>query len=210
VPDEVQPDPIRNRIQEILFERPPTRQRIIGGVALLVVTFSVVVLARTGSSDDPVDVIPFVTVPPTSISEPADVLVHVAGAVASPGLYRMASTDRVADLIDAAGGPLSVAVPDMLNLAAPLTDGSRVWVPSESDMDDPMPQEPAQAGDPTINVNSATPSQLEQLPGVGPSLAASIVEYRSRAGPFRAVDDLLSVPGIGPAKLAGFRDRVTL
>lgn len=210
MPDEAQPDPIRNRIQEILFERPPTRQRVIGGVVLLVVIFSVVVLARTGSSGDPVDVIPFVTVPPTSISEPVDVLVHVAGAVANPGLYRMAPTDRVADLIDAAGGPLSVAVPDMLNLAAPLTDGSRVWVPSESDLDDPMPQEPAQAGDPTINVNSATPSQLEQLPGVGPSLAASIVEYRSRSGPFRAVDDLLSVPGIGPAKLAGFRDRVTL
>jgi competence protein ComEA len=210
VSDEVQPDPIRNRIQEILFERPPTRQRVIGGVALVAVTAVLVVLTQTGSPGDRVDAIPFVTVPPTSISEPADVLVHVAGAVANPGLYKMAAVDRVADLIEAAGGPLPVAVPDMLNLAAPLTDGSRVWVPSESDMDDPMPQEPMQAGDSKVDVNRATLSQLEQLPGVGPSLAASIVEYRTRSGPFASVDDLLSVPGIGPAKLAGFRDRVTL
>ncbi|MBC8195499.1 MAG: ComEA family DNA-binding protein [Acidimicrobiia bacterium] len=210
MPDQIQPDPIRSRVQEILFERPPTTQRVLGAGALVALVVMIVLLARVGSSGSREGSIPFVTVPPTSVAEQPEVFVHVAGAVHRPGIYLMSPEARVADLIDAAGGPLGTARPDMLNLAAPLLDGSRVWVPSEDDLSDPMPLQEVEGGASTVNVNQASAPQLEQLPGVGPSLAAAIVEYRQRSGPFTVVEDLLSVPGIGPAKLAGLRDKVSL
>jgi competence protein ComEA len=130
--------------------------------------------------------------------------------VVRPGLYRRPAGDRVVDLIDAAGGALANARPDMLNLAAHLVDGSRVWVPSDDDQVDPMPSAEAGSVNALINVNRATAEQLEALPGVGPSLAAAIVDHRGRSGPVSTVDDLLSVPGIGPGKLAALRDRVVV
>ncbi len=145
--------------------------------------------------------------------EPATVIVHVAGAVTEPGVYQLANGERVDDAVRVAGGGTGDADLDALNLAAPLIDGARIYVPVEGEVVSASPEpvtapnvlEPAGP----VNVNTANAEQLEALPGVGPATAAAIVAERERNGPFLGVDELERVPGIGPAKLAGLRDSVT-
>ena len=153
----------------------------------------------------------------------AEFLVHAAGAVVRPGVYRFSEQVRVVDLLDAAGGPSDGADLSGVNLAAPLADGVRVYFP-HLDEDPPAevpvveapPSAPAAAGETAaappwpIDVNTATAVQLQELPGVGPVTAGAIVEYRDRVGPFPSVEALLEVRGIGPVKLAGIRDLVTV
>ena len=138
---------------------------------------------------------------------------HAAGAVARPGVYRLPPGARVADLLDAAGGPESDADVDQLNLAAPVADGERVYVPKRGET---PPAPAAQGAGATaaaapagpVNLNTATFDQLDALPGVGPATAQAIIDYRTRHGRFRSVDELLEVRGIGEAKLADLRPKV--
>jgi len=150
---------------------------------------------------------------------PTLLVVHVAGAVASPGVFELTPLARVIDAVTIAGGPTADADLDGLNLAAPLADGQRVYVPHAGEVDPAAvpsggPAAPAESGDDAhhgpVNVNTATAAELESLPGVGPATAAAIVDERTRNGPFASVDDLERVPGIGPAKLAALRGQVTL
>ena len=168
---------------------------------------------------------PAVTLPPPSAvtispgTVPRSLLVHVAGAVASPGVYELAPSARVIDAVTAAGGPIADADLDGLNLAAGLADGQRVYVPHVGEVDPAAV--PSGGGDVPagasgdahsgpVNVNIATAAELESLPGVGPATAAAIVDDRTRNGPFASVDDLERVPGIGPSKLAALREQVTV
>lgn len=128
------------------------------------------------------------------------VTVHVAGAVAQPGLYEVPSGSRVADAVEAAGGALDPADLDALNLARVLTDGEKVTVGAAAETE----------GDGLINLNTASQQALTELPGVGPVLAARIVAYREEHGPFASVDALDAVSGVGPAVLAGLRDAATV
>ena len=168
---------------------------------------------------------PAVTLPPPSTvtTSPASVsrslAVHVAGAVANPGVYQLGSSARVIDAVTAAGGPIADADLDGLNLAAALADGQRVYVPHAGEVDpaavpsggaDIAAGAPADAHSGPVNVNTATAAELESLPGVGPATAAAIVDERTRNGPFASVDDLERVPGIGPSKLAALRAQVTV
>ena len=119
------------------------------------------------------------------------VVVDVSGAVQAPGLVTLAVGSRVSDAIDAADGATADAVLDSLNLARRVADGEQIVVPRAGDV------EPAGGG--LINLNQADATQLEQLPGVGPVLAARIVADRDANGPFSTVDDLGRVPGVGDA-----------
>lgn len=140
------------------------------------------------------------------------VVVHVAGAVVRPDVYRLQDGDRVDDALRAAGGPTAAADLDALNLAAVVADGARVYVPVEGETPPVLPLDDSGASDPApvgpIDINRADADLLDSLPGVGPATAAAIVAERERNGPFLGVDDLERVPGIGPAKLAGLRDLV--
>ncbi len=169
------------------------------------------------------------TLPPPSTVAPVDTvlvagpaLVHVAGAVVEPGVYEIESGGRVHAAIEAAGGPSSDADLDGLNLAAPVADGQRIYVPVAGEVD---PATVPSGGPPgpeavvggigadssgPIDLNTATAAQLETLPGIGPATAAAIIDDRDRHGPFATVADLERVPGIGPAKLAAIADRVTV
>lgn len=143
----------------------------------------------------------------TSVVE--QVVVHVAGAVVKPGVYALGVKARVGDAVTAAGGAIADADLDRVNLAALVTDGERVYVPRRGEA------EPALAGPSNgtaraapVDLNMATVDQLDALPGVGPSTARAIVDYRTRHGRFRSVEQLLEVAGIGPAKLAALRPKV--
>ncbi len=147
----------------------------------------------------PVELLP----PPT----PAPLRVHVAGAVRQPGIVLLPAEAIQADAIAAAGGALPAADLDALNLAAPVEDGQRIVVPARG-MIVATDAGPAAMVGGLLDLNLASAVDLEQLPGIGPSLAAAIISYRERNGPFRSVEDLLNIPGIGPTRLSQLRELV--
>jgi competence protein ComEA len=134
------------------------------------------------------------------------VTVHVAGEVREPGVVELPFGARVVDAIEAAGGATASARLTALNLAAALTDGAQVLVPSAAE----DVGVGATRSDGTVAVNRATPTELEALPGVGPVLASRIVEHREAHGPFQTAEDLLDVPGIGESILARLRPLVRI
>lgn len=135
------------------------------------------------------------------------VAVHVSGMVMSPGVVDVPADSIVADVIDAAGGLLPTALIDRINLAAPVSAGDHIMVPGPGGGDDGNVASAA-SGDGLISLNTASATELERLPGVGPVLAGRIVSFRDQNGRFNLVEDLLEVPGIGEAKLAALRDLV--
>jgi competence protein ComEA len=162
--------------------------------------------------------VPVVAAPEVSAAAPSRVTVHVAGSVVTPGVYELASGARVHEAIDRAGGMIGDANVDTLNLAAPLADGSRIYVPAVGEdvsavalIDMPFVASAVDAGlVGQVNINRATAADLVHLPGVGPATSTAIITERQRNGPFLSVDDLERVPGIGPAKLASIRGLVTV
>jgi competence protein ComEA len=137
-----------------------------------------------------------------------ELFVHVAGEVRRPGVYRLAGDGRVLQAVRLAGGPTRRADLAHLNLAARLQDGQQVLVPRRA----PAGSAAAtSAGDPAagpVSLSSATVEQLDALDGVGPTLAARIVEWRQAHGGFASVDQLDEVPGIGEGRLEALRPHV--
>jgi competence protein ComEA len=139
-------------------------------------------------------------------------VVHVAGAVREPGLYRLAEGSRVADAVARAGGAAASADTTALNLAAPLVDGMQVVVPARIEAAAGRGAAGGEAGSgpaARVSLGSATIEQLDALPGIGPVTAQKIVDYRAAHGGFSSVDDLDSIPGIGPARVEQLRELVT-
>ncbi len=140
-----------------------------------------------------------------------EVVVHVAGAVSLPGLYRLPEGSRTDDAIAAAGGAKPKAALDLVNLAAPLADGQQIVVPLRGSAEAVAGTDAgvaAPAG--KVRLNSATLEQLDELPGIGPVTAQQILDYRDANGAFRSVEELDAVPGIGPARLEQLRPLVDL
>lgn len=134
-------------------------------------------------------------------------LVHVAGAVRRPGVYPIAPGARVIAVIRRAGGPTRRADMSALNLAAPVQDGQQVLVPSRVAAA-PAGAAAGGAASGPVSLSSADASALDGLDGIGPTLAGRIVEWRTAHGGFASVDQLLEVPGIGPARLESLRSQV--
>ncbi len=154
-----------------------------------------------------------------------EIIVHAAGALRRPGVYRMPASARVIDLLNAAGGPGLGADLSGINLAAALSDGVRVYFPRAGEDPPvevdivPVPSQHTAAGESEpgaaslpepLDINAATAAELEALPGIGPVTAAAIVEHRRRVGPFRSVEGLEDVTGIGPVKLSRIEHLVTV
>jgi competence protein ComEA len=145
------------------------------------------------------------------------VFVHVAGAVVHPGVVRIRAGSRVTDAVAAAGGGLPDADLDRLNLAAKVTDGQRIAV---AHIGAPAPVESGTTGGVTtgdggattgpVNLNTATEAQLEELPGIGPSLAGAILAEREKRGSFKSVGELQDVRGIGELRFADIKDLVSV
>jgi len=152
-------------------------------------------------------------------------VVHVAGAVRRPGVYRLPTGARVQEAVRRAGGARRGANVNGINLAAKVVDGQQVVVPPRTPSGSgpaagagtpAVGSAPAGSGSagagagpgPPISLNNATAEQLDTLDGVGPATAQKIIAWRTQHGGFRSVADLGQVPGIGPKKLAALRDRV--
>jgi competence protein ComEA len=146
-------------------------------------------------------------------AEPAPVrrlLVHVVGAVRTPGLYRLDDGSRVDDAIRAAGGPKPKADLDAINLAAPVADGQQVIVPVRGRGTASAGAASSGAAAGPVHLNTATLEELDTLPGIGPVTAQKILDYRDEHGAFSSVDELDAVPGIGPARMAELKKLVDL
>jgi competence protein ComEA len=144
-------------------------------------------------------------------------VVHVAGAVRDPGVYRLAAGARVDDAVARAGGATRRADLGGLNLAAELEDGRQVLVPERvagrgggAAGAAGVAAAPAPAPGQPLNLNTATLEQLDTLSGIGPLTAQKILEYREEIGGFGSVEELGEIPGIGEKRLASLREEVTL
>lgn len=190
-----------------------------GLLAVLVVAGHRLAAAGTARAPDIVAPLEPVSSVSTSSARPA-LIVHVVGAIRRPGLYRLRDGARVADALRRAGGATGRADLAALNLAAPLVDGVQVFVPPQlvvrgagaatdgAELASPGPEVAAGLGR-KLGLATATADELDELPGVGPVTAQSILDYRTEHGPFRSVDDLDAVPGIGPTRIEQLRDLVT-
>jgi len=154
-------------------------------VALCVACGAVVMVPRVGTARGRLEVVQ----PP--------ITVEVRGEVDRPGVYSLPFGARAADLVAAAGGALPSAALTLVSLADPLTDGESIYVPGTAAADGRGER---------VSLNSASPTELDTLPGVGPVVAAKIIAHR----PYATVEDVLRVPGIGPKTLERLRPLVTL
>jgi competence protein ComEA len=151
--------------------------------------------------------------PPT----PHPCVVHVTGAVFHPGLYALPDGARVGEALEAAGGVVEDADLDLINLAAEIQDGERIWVPVRSPTPSNPPEEagpdevetaPGPAG--LVDINAASQAELEGLPKIGPVLAQAILQYRQEHGLFHDILEIQEVPGIGPGIFEQIKDLITV
>lgn len=144
--------------------------------------------------------------------------VHVCGAVKEPGVYALLEGSRIADAIVCAGDFLPGAAHDYLNLAQPVCDGQKIYVPSQEEADRQkeafsgiLPDGEGETKDtPYVNINTAASNELMELPGIGKSKADAIVAYRKEHGAFSSCEDLMQVPGIKESVYEKLRDVITV
>lgn len=196
--------------EDRILAPPRSRLRVGVGAAIILVLVGLgiaVAVAALGSPGSAREV-PAAT-SASAISEGgAQVYVHVLGAVARPGLYVLAEGDRGIDAVAAAGGFTADADQAQLNLARPLVDGEQVIVPVIGAA--PPPGVVSGTTNGKVNINSADAAALDTLPRVGPAMAQRILDWRETNGRFSAIEDLMSVTGIGQKTFDGLKDLVTL
>ncbi|NLJ33035.1 MAG: ComEA family DNA-binding protein [Firmicutes bacterium] len=139
---------------------------------------------------------------------PGEVVIHVAGAVAKSGVYRLPEGSRVIDALEAAGGGREDADIHALNLADVLTDGQRYYVPTLEETAGQNGSTSGLAGG-KVNINRASQAELETLPGIGPVLAQRIISHREGQGPFQRPEDLKKVSGIGDKTFEALKDLIS-
>jgi len=180
-------------------------------------------LEVTEVTDEIVAVEPESTPPGTETTgTAASVTVHVVGAVHRPGVYALAEGSRVRDALAAAGGCVGDAMLEAVNLARILADGEQVRIPTAEEVaagavasaggGTPSTGGPAQSAavGGKVNINTASVSELDTLPGVGPSTAQKIVDDRTANGPYKRIEDLMRVSGIGEKKFESLKDYVSV
>lgn len=150
------------------------------------------------------------------VEQPEAVIVDVKGAVNQPGVYEAKEGDRVIDVLEKAGGLIENADSNQINFAMRVTDEMIIYIPAVGEVPaEPMivegsPSGSANQDDGRINLNKADETQLQTLPGIGPSKAAAIIEYREINGSFQAVEDLKSIAGIGDKTFEKLKDLIKI
>ncbi len=177
-------------------------QLVAFGLMLGLLSAALILLVILRPTGQPIEILPAPT--------PLPLVVDVSGEVLTPGVYTLPQESRVADAVSAAGGLLENADTSMINLAARMKDGDKVWIPSKGAAASSPLEYPSRSSSVAINLNTATAQELETLPGIGEVKANQIVAYREEHGFFLNIEDLLNVPGIGPELLEKIRSEITL
>ncbi len=152
--------------------------------------------------DRRLSLVPEVTVEtPSNSGNPSCVVVHVAGRVKKPGVYKLPFGARVYEAVEAAGGNLRDADMDSINLARTLRDGEKIFIPQKTSSNTVI-----STREKKIDINTMGKEELLKLPGVGEKLAERIIKHRETHGPFRDIDELKNVSGIGDKKLKEIKD----
>ena len=182
-----------------------TQRRTLGAVAGVLIALSLFVVF-SGKSE----VVVAEPIAPTQMIAPA-LIIDVTGEVVSPGVYELPAGSRVIDAIRAAGGAKAKAALSELNLARVIKDGEQIYVDLIYKAGTRVSAgSKASAPRGPININRATASDLDSLDGIGPVIAKRIIAFRTANGPFTAVEDLLKVSGIGDAKFAQFKEKISV
>ena len=169
----------------------------------------VVLFLQDGDSGEPVRILPPPSVSTETNHVETESKAYVTGAVRQPGLYAIEDDDRLADLIDLAGGATEEADLRAVNLAVRVKDQDHWTVPTIGEsLAVPSKAGPVELPSGKVDINSADAELLETLPGIGETRAQAIIRYRGEHGPFKGIGDIVAVPGIGSATLEGLRDLV--
>lgn len=147
-----------------------------------------------------------------------EIAVHVTGEVKNQGLIYVKQGARVADAIEKAGGETSEADLSQINLAYILEDGQKIYIPNKNEKisqyitknNGNNENNNTDKEDKKVNINTASQSELDELPGIGPSTAQKIIEYREENGNFEKIEDVQNVKGIGDAKFEEIKDKITV
>jgi competence protein ComEA len=186
---------------------------------IIIIVIIIIMISGTGvlfwTKQKPVVAQP--TVPPVEKMKepvvPKNVVVHIAGAVMQAGVFTLPAGSRVMDALKIAGGPSQGADLNAINLAALLVDGQQIRIPS---LDEPgyinqsVTVRGSKTADAKVSINMADLNALDTLPGIGPSMAQKIIDYRRANGPFQSLEDLKKVPGIGESKYQNLKEKITL
>jgi len=157
-----------------------------------------------------------------SLTEQEKVLIHVCGSVVCPGVYECKNGDRVTDAVERAGGFSENAARDFLNLAEPVSDGMKIYVPSADEVRNGSAEKIFSPGDMSVtenmsvrsseddkvNINNASKEELMTLSGIGEVRAQSIIDYRNSSGPFKEIEDIRNVSGIKEGSFQKIKDRI--
>ncbi len=188
---------------------------IVSGSLIGVLVFAIVMIWRGGSKET-------IVLQVQPVDDPNIVRVYVGGEVVEPGLYTLPRGSRVAEAIQLAGGATAVGDTEGFGMAAVVDDADQIIIPARRP--EPTPARilpvsgasgvataaPAIVGQSTVNLNTATITELETLPGIGPAIAGRIIEYRELNGPFRTIDELEAVTGISERMVNEMRDLITV
>lgn len=159
--------------------------------------------------------------------EEKNIMVHITGAVKNEGVVYLDSDSRVINAIEEAGGATQEADLSKINLVFPLEDGMKIYIPSIYDdenieneieedeyitksSDEIISEQSSKEAESKVNINKATQTELETLPGIGPSTALKIIEYRENEGKFKKIEDIKEVSGIGEAKFEKIKDFIEI
>jgi competence protein ComEA len=192
----------KQRIAQVIF------LSIVGIIAFVVIY---VILKRPEPSSPPL----VITLQPRPTDEPATptpatINVYVSGAVKKPDVYPLPLNSIVKDAITAAGGATADADLDRINLATRLADQMQVYVPRQGEAAPPSNGLAPDALAAKININTASAEELDKLPGIGPTTAKAIIDYRTKNGPFKTIDVIKDVPRIGDALFEKIKDQITV
>ena len=171
----------------------------LGGI----LSFGIIALAVRWQPSESITIIP---PPPTAT--PGPMRVYIKGAVINPDVYVLPAGSILDEILPLAGGVAQDADLSQTNLAQVLHDGDQIYIPHIGEL--ALVQADGQLTGGLININTASQAQLESLPGIGPSLAQRIIQYREQNGTFSNIDELQNVAGIGPAKFDGLKEFITI
>ena len=193
------------------------KQRVLQAVFISIVsviglTVLYMILKRPEPSSPPL----VITLEPRPTEEPATptpatINVYVTGAVHNPDVYTLPLNSIVKDAVTAAGGPTAEADLDRINLALHLADQMQVYVPRKGEAAPPPNGDSAPAAPAgKINLNTASAEELDKLPGIGPTTAQLIIDYRTKNGAFKTIEEIKEVPRIGDSLFQKIKDSITV